>query len=214
MDEIQIDFPSSSLPIYTAQGRARLTERHFPEMVPRKEGKKTATRRCRVCSQMKAGTKNRKESSYMCRECDAGLCVVPCFRIYQTYNMSNLPFKLVDMTEGELYAELENIYSEMEQSRINGEESPSDCESLASNRDDQVSDTETTIRSNVLICSCCDSENVLPLSTIARRLQLASSASPVGKKSPVWSNVKTLTPPPDFTAHSGLAECVTNMADP
>ncbi|CAH1996679.1 unnamed protein product [Acanthoscelides obtectus] len=125
--------------------------------------------------------------------------------------MSVLPFKLVDMTEGELYAELENTHSEMEQSCINGEQIPSDCESLASNRDDEESDTETTIRSNVLICSCRFSEDDLPLSTIARRLQLASSASPVGRKSPVWSNVKTPTPSPDFTAHSGLADCVTNM---
>ncbi|CAH1970101.1 unnamed protein product [Acanthoscelides obtectus] len=132
----------------------------------------------------------------------------------KTYNMSDLPFKLVDMTEGELYAELENIYSEMEQSRINGEEIPSDCESLASSRDDQESDTETTIRSNVLICSYSDSEDDIPLSTIAGKLQLASSASSVGRKSPVWSNVKTPTPPPDFTAHSGLADCVTNMTDP
>ncbi|CAH1960872.1 unnamed protein product [Acanthoscelides obtectus] len=29
------------------------------ELVPRKEGKKTATRRCRVCSQTKAETKKR-----------------------------------------------------------------------------------------------------------------------------------------------------------
>ncbi|CAH1969901.1 unnamed protein product [Acanthoscelides obtectus] len=133
---------------------------------------------------------------------------------FNTYNMSDLPLKLVDMTEGELYAELENIYSEMEQSRINGEEIPSDCESLASSRDDQESDTETTIRSNVLICSYSDSEDDIPLSTIAGKLQLASSASSVGRKSPVWSNVKTPTPPPDFTAHSGLADCVTNMTDP
>ncbi|CAH1967799.1 unnamed protein product [Acanthoscelides obtectus] len=115
----------------------------------------------------------------------------------QIYNVSDLLFKLVDMTEGELYADLENIYSEMEQSRINGEEIPSDCESLANNRDDQESDTETTIRSNVLICLCSDSEDDLP-------------SSPVGRKSPVWSNVET----PDFTAHSGLADCVTNMTDP
>ncbi|CAH2011687.1 unnamed protein product [Acanthoscelides obtectus] len=60
----QRDEPISEL------GSARLTEQHFPELVPRKEGKKTATRRCRVCSQTKAGTKKRKESSYMCRECD------------------------------------------------------------------------------------------------------------------------------------------------
>ncbi|CAH2008632.1 unnamed protein product [Acanthoscelides obtectus] len=69
-------------PLHFDQGNARLTERHFPELVPRKEGKKSATRRCKVCSQTKAGIKKRKESSYMCRECDVGLCVVPCFRIY------------------------------------------------------------------------------------------------------------------------------------
>ena len=69
-------------PLPFDQGNARLTERHFPALVPRKEGKKSATRRCRVCSQTKAGPKKRKESSYMCRECDVGLCAVPCFGIY------------------------------------------------------------------------------------------------------------------------------------
>ncbi|CAH2018997.1 unnamed protein product [Acanthoscelides obtectus] len=103
---------------------------------------------------------------------------------------------------------------EMEQSRINAEEIPFDCESLASNREHQESHTETTIRSNLLIYSSTDSEDDLPLSTIARRLQLAASASPVGRRSPVWSNVETPTPPPDFTAHSGLADCVASMTDP
>ncbi|CAH1993322.1 unnamed protein product [Acanthoscelides obtectus] len=44
-------------------------------------------------------------------------------------HMSDLPFELVDITEGELYAPIENIYPEMEQSRINAEEIPSDFES-------------------------------------------------------------------------------------
>ncbi|KAK9722868.1 DDE Tnp 1-like zinc-ribbon [Popillia japonica] len=65
------------------QGNARLTEQHFPQLVPRKEGKKSATRRYRVCSQTKAGPKKRKERSYMCRDCDVGLCAVPCFKIYR-----------------------------------------------------------------------------------------------------------------------------------
>lgn len=57
---------------------ARLNGRHFPS--PYKINGKKRSRRCVVC------TKNdkRRESRYQCQECDVGLCVHPCFRIYHT----------------------------------------------------------------------------------------------------------------------------------
>ena len=57
---------------------ARLNGRHFPS--PYEINEKKRSRRCVVC------TKNdkRRESRYQCQECDVGLCVHPCFRIYHT----------------------------------------------------------------------------------------------------------------------------------
>ncbi|UYV68811.1 hypothetical protein LAZ67_6000940 [Cordylochernes scorpioides] len=52
----------------------RLIERHFPSLVPPTEKKKNPTRYCRVCG----ANKKRKESRYMCKDCDVALCVVPC----------------------------------------------------------------------------------------------------------------------------------------
>lgn len=45
----------------------RLSERHFPTIVPPTEKKKNAARVCRVCSNKKQGPKKRKESCYMCK---------------------------------------------------------------------------------------------------------------------------------------------------
>ncbi|UYV76718.1 hypothetical protein LAZ67_14001866 [Cordylochernes scorpioides] len=58
----------------------RLIERHFPSLVPPTEKKKNPTRYCRVCG----ANKKRKESRYMCKDCDVALCVVPCFETYPT----------------------------------------------------------------------------------------------------------------------------------
>ncbi len=63
---------------------ARLTERHFPSLVPATAGKKTASRRCHVCSHTERGTKKRSDCRYECRTCDVGLCVVPCFEEFHT----------------------------------------------------------------------------------------------------------------------------------
>lgn len=62
----------------------RLSERHFPTIVPPTDKKKNAARVCRVCSNKKQGPKKRKESRYMCKSCDVGLCIVPCFEKYHT----------------------------------------------------------------------------------------------------------------------------------
>ncbi|XP_031338615.1 piggyBac transposable element-derived protein 4-like [Photinus pyralis] len=63
---------------------ARLTGRHFPVLVPDTPKSKNPLRRCIVCSQTKLAPKKRKESRYMCKDCDVGLCVVPCFATYHT----------------------------------------------------------------------------------------------------------------------------------
>lgn len=61
----------------------RLTARHFPKLVPSTEKKKNAMRVWHVCSHTK-GVKKRKESRYMCEQCDVGLCVAPCFGLFHT----------------------------------------------------------------------------------------------------------------------------------
>lgn len=56
----------------------RLTERHFPSLYTSKG--KNRSRRCVVCS-----TNNRRsESRYECKDCNVGLCIDPCFRLYHT----------------------------------------------------------------------------------------------------------------------------------
>ena len=69
----------------------RLSARHFPDIVPATEKKKNAARLFVICSRRKneSGKKIRKESRYFCKECDIGLCVVPCFKIYHTKYMYN-----------------------------------------------------------------------------------------------------------------------------
>lgn len=58
----------------------RLTARHFPFDVPKNKMNKASRRKCIVCTK----NKKRKDTLYMCRECDVGLCVTPCFGIYHT----------------------------------------------------------------------------------------------------------------------------------
>lgn len=60
----------------------RLIEKHFPDLIPASDKKKTVTRRCRVCYQKGL----RKESRYWCPDGRVGLCIVPCFRDYHTKN--------------------------------------------------------------------------------------------------------------------------------
>lgn len=64
----------------------RLTERHFPSIVPPTEKKTNPTRVCNVCSQTELGQRKRRQSRYMCKECNVGLCVAPCFEVYHTKN--------------------------------------------------------------------------------------------------------------------------------
>lgn len=64
----------------------RLSARHFPAFIPPTEKKENPTRQCYICSKKKDanGKKIRKETRYMCSNCDVPLCVIPCFRIYHT----------------------------------------------------------------------------------------------------------------------------------
>jgi hypothetical protein len=64
----------------------RLTGRHFPSLVPRTPKKEHPTRICGMCSRVRdaKGKKIRRESRYMCEDCDIGLCVVPCFKAFHT----------------------------------------------------------------------------------------------------------------------------------
>ena len=59
---------------------ARFRDRHFPSILPSNSKGKTKERRCKVCS-----TKEKpKRTSYFCEDCDMGLCVAPCSKIFHT----------------------------------------------------------------------------------------------------------------------------------
>ena len=67
-------------------GPLRLTERHFPEYIPATEKKAAPTRRCAICGNKRdaRGKKIRKEMRSYCKECNMGLCTIPCFEVYHT----------------------------------------------------------------------------------------------------------------------------------
>lgn len=58
----------------------RLIARHFPSQVPPTDKKKEAQKRCVVCA--KSG--HRKDTRYMCSDCNAPLCIINCFERYHT----------------------------------------------------------------------------------------------------------------------------------
>ena len=57
---------------------SRFVDRHFPDYLPLNNNGKRMERRCVVCSE----AKRKKKNSYCCPDCDVGLCVAPCFRVY------------------------------------------------------------------------------------------------------------------------------------
>ncbi|GFU15916.1 piggyBac transposable element-derived protein 4 [Trichonephila clavipes] len=59
-----------------------LTERHFLEVIAPSEKKLRPEKKCYVCSLKKNDTK--KETRYFCPDCDVGLCLTPCFKLYHT----------------------------------------------------------------------------------------------------------------------------------
>ncbi|XP_008181189.1 piggyBac transposable element-derived protein 4-like [Acyrthosiphon pisum] len=58
----------------------RLSARHFPSDVKKLASGKVQRRKCIVCTR----NNKRKDTMYMCQECDVGLCATPCFAIYHT----------------------------------------------------------------------------------------------------------------------------------
>jgi hypothetical protein len=46
--------------------------------------KSDSRRRCFFCSHTTRGPKHETKTSYECKECNVGLCVVPCFEAYHT----------------------------------------------------------------------------------------------------------------------------------
>ncbi|GBM28228.1 PiggyBac transposable element-derived protein 4 [Araneus ventricosus] len=64
----------------------RLTERHFLEVIGPSDKKLRPTRQCFVCCSKRNdfGKRVRKETRYFCPDCDVGLCLSPCFKIYHT----------------------------------------------------------------------------------------------------------------------------------
>lgn len=62
----------------------RLTERHFPDPVPSTEKQLRPRLRCRVCSHTSRRPKKGQQTYFMCKDCNVGLCVAPCFREYHT----------------------------------------------------------------------------------------------------------------------------------
>ena len=64
---------------------ARLTERHFPHLVPQTGAQGSRTqRKCHVCRHTARKPSQRKDTRYMCLECDVALCIDPCFKDYHT----------------------------------------------------------------------------------------------------------------------------------
>ncbi|GFX76154.1 piggyBac transposable element-derived protein 4 [Trichonephila clavipes] len=64
----------------------RLTERHFLEVIAPSEKKLRPARKCYVCLPKKNdnGKRIRKETQYFCPDCEVGLCLTPCFKLYHT----------------------------------------------------------------------------------------------------------------------------------
>lgn len=91
---------SSHRPLKRPRGRPsdrrdhelRLTERHFPDVIPAKDGAKVRnpTRACVVCNKNSGKrytpgqSRKRTETRYWCNDCKKPLCIVPCFRRYHT----------------------------------------------------------------------------------------------------------------------------------
>lgn len=64
-----------------SEGSLRLIERHFPIFYTSdKASRKNPMRRCVVCTQLN----KRCCSRYCCKQCNVGLCIVPCFEMYHT----------------------------------------------------------------------------------------------------------------------------------
>ena len=81
----QVVGPTQVMPDNRKRGRpsdelllARHVERHFPDFLPTNENGKRKERRCKVCYSHGVN----KKTSYYCADCDVGLCVASCFRLF------------------------------------------------------------------------------------------------------------------------------------
>ena len=66
----------------SVQPLARLTERHFPEQIGRSATGSTLQRNCIVCSNKRG--RGRRTTTFKCKQCDAPMCIVPCFELHHT----------------------------------------------------------------------------------------------------------------------------------
>lgn len=85
IEEIIEKFPSNiNKPIIrktSTENLLRLVERHFPSYIP-STSKKNCSRKCKVHKKLCDQSRRRKETRFMCRECNVALCATPCFAIY------------------------------------------------------------------------------------------------------------------------------------
>lgn len=65
-------------------GPLRLRERHFLEPIPPTAKQQRPRRYCHVCTNSSRKPKQRKETYYMCGQCEVPLCVFPCMKDYHT----------------------------------------------------------------------------------------------------------------------------------
>jgi hypothetical protein len=73
--------------VKASENVVRLTGRHFPTHVPDNGlRRRNPCRKCVVCflKTNANGKRVRRETRFECEECNVGLCVVPCFKIYHT----------------------------------------------------------------------------------------------------------------------------------
>lgn len=78
---IDIDEHDQKSTIVDIQDPLRFQEKHFPAVyISDKSKSQNPMRRCAMCS--KKG--KRRTSRYYCKQCNVGLCVVPCFELYHT----------------------------------------------------------------------------------------------------------------------------------
>lgn len=62
----------------------RLIDRHFPSLVPGSSGRRNRQRVCYVCAHTQRKATKRVDSRYQCEDCNVGLCIPDCFRIFHT----------------------------------------------------------------------------------------------------------------------------------
>lgn len=60
----------------------RINAQHYPVLIEPTERKADPRRRCFICSKNNI----RKDTRYICKECDIGLCAAPCFAIFHKKN--------------------------------------------------------------------------------------------------------------------------------